>query len=130
MNDISDKKDVQLFVDAFYEKVRIDELIGPVFAAIIPNDNWGPHLERMYSFWNTVLFTVKDYHGNPFSKHRPLPIEKVHFDRWIELFSKTIDTHFEGPIADDAKNRAIKMGQLFLSKLEYLRDNPEVKNIL
>ncbi len=130
MNDITTKNDVKVFVDAFYLEVRKDTMLGPVFAAIIPNDNWQPHLDRMYSFWSTVLLNIKDYSGNPFSKHRPLPIEKRHFDRWTDLFSATLDTLFEGPKTEEAKDRAIKMGILFNSKLEHIRSNPNYKNIL
>ena len=130
MNDIRDKEDVKIFVDAFYKKVRIDSILGPVFAAKIPNDNWPPHLERMYSFWHTVLFAVRDYVGNPFSKHATLPIQGNHFERWVKLFIETIDEHFAGERAEDAKMRAIKMGQLFQSKLEYLQTNQNFKNIL
>ena len=65
-NDIKDKKDIKVFIDAFYEKVRVDQTIGPIFISRIPDDNWPKHLERMYSFWNTVLFAKPDYRGNPF----------------------------------------------------------------
>jgi len=130
MTDIRNKEDVKIFVDAFYEKVKTDEHIGPVFAAKIPDGNWEPHLERMYSFWNTVLFAVRDYSGNPFSKHASLPIQGIHFQRWVGLFTETIDEHFEGERADDAKGRAEKMGLLFQSKLEYIQKNEGFKNIL
>ena len=131
MNDIQNKDDVKIFVDAFYKKVRIDNLLGPVFAAKIPNDNWEFHLERMYSFWHTVLFAVRDYSGNPFSKHASLPIQKNHFDRWITLFTETIDENFQGEKADDAKMRGVIMGKLFQSKLEYIQASKSSKqNIL
>lgn len=130
MNDIQDKEDVKIFVDAFYKKVRIDMILGPVFAAKIPDENWAPHLERMYSFWHTVLFAIRDYSGNPFSKHATLPIQKNHFEKWVELFIKTIDEHFAGEKAEDAKMMAIKMGKLFQSKLEYLQANSQFKNIM
>ena len=130
MHDIRDKEDVKVFVDSFYGKVRKDILIGPVFAAKIENDKWEPHLQRMYSFWNTVLFAVRDYHGNPFSKHATLPIKQNHFERWVSLFTETIDENFEGEVAEDAKMRAIKMGKLFQSKLEYIQANDNYKNIM
>lgn len=129
MNDIRDKEDVKIFVDAFYTKVRIDQLLGPIFAAKIPNDSWEPHLERMYSFWYTVLFAARDYSGNPFSKHASLPIQKNHFERWVGLFLETIDENFQGIRAEDAKMRAIKMGQLFQSKLEYIQANQKFKSL-
>ncbi len=130
MNDISDKEDVKVFVDLFYTKVREDDLIGPVFASKIPADNWAPHLERMYSFWNTVLFSVRDYTGNPFSKHAGLPVQEAHFTRWIELFTKTIDANFRGEVAEDAKSRAMKMGYLFQKKIEYIQSNDNYKSIM
>ena len=130
MADIETKKDVKVFVDAFYAKVQKDTTIGPVFAEIIPDGNWAPHLERMYSFWNTVLFAVKDYHGNPFAKHAPLPLKARHFERWVSLFVSTIDEYFEGEKAEDAKGRAIKMGKLFQAKMEYIQANNNFKNIL
>ena len=129
--DIENKADVKLFVDSFYDKVRIDAILGPVFAARIPNDaDWAPHLERMYSFWNTVLFGVRDYRGNPFSKHATLPIKAHHFERWISLLTLTIDELFVGEKAMEVKLRAQKMGQLFQSKLQYLQENQQLKPIL
>jgi len=129
-SDISNKADVKIFVDAFYDKVRKDSTIGPVFAAVIQGDSWGLHLERMYSFWHSVLFGQPDYRGNPFSKHRNLPIEARHFNRWIDLFTSTIDEHFSGDRADDAKRRAVTMGKMFESKLAYLRQNTGYNNIM
>lgn len=130
MDDIRDKDDVKIFVDAFYGKVRIDPLIGPVFAARIEQDRWPVHLERMYSFWNTVLFAERDYQGNPFAKHSSLPIEGPHFERWIGLLSKTLDEHFQGEKAEEVKMRATKMGALFQSKLEYIRANDNFENLM
>ena len=130
MNDITNKEDIKNFVDAFYNEVRIDQLIGPVFASVIPDENWTPHLERMYSFWNTVLFGAREYQGNPFAKHRPLPIEKRHYDRWLELLNNTLDQHFSGAKVEEIKTRAEKMGLLFQSKLDYLRNDDHFKSII
>lgn len=128
MKEISNKEDVKLFVDAFYAKVRIDPRIGPVFAAIIPSEaHWPIHLERMYSFWNTVLFGVRDYRGNPFAKHANLPIEKPHFERWVSLLTATIDELFEGEKAEEVKMRAEKMSLMFQSKLQVIRNNPSFR---
>ena len=41
-----------------------------------------------------------------------------------------MDKHFEGEKAEEAKMRAIKMGALFQSKLEYIQNNDSFKNIL
>lgn len=120
MKDITGLEDIQLFVDGFYSKVREDELIGPVFAGVITN--WQPHLEKMYAFWNAVLFGEPGFKGNPFAKHAPLPIVPEHFGRWLELFAETIDENFEGPMAVETKQRAGLMATMFMSKLDRMRD--------
>lgn len=130
MTDICNKEDVIIFVNNFYNKVRIDSVIGPVFAAVIIDDNWAPHLNRMYSFWNTVLFAQQDYRGNPFSKHANLPITNIHFQRWIDLLNETINENFEGEKADEVKMRAEKMRLMFQAKLEYVQAHSQYRNIL
>ena len=71
-------------VDGFYERVRGDPLIGPVFNERIAD--WGPHLEQMRLFWSSVALMSGVYHGRPMPKHLPLPVDARHFDRWLELF--------------------------------------------
>lgn len=115
--DINDITSIRLFVDDFYGKVRRDAVLGPIFDEAI-QDNWGPHLEKMYAFWNASLFGVPGFRGNPFAKHAPLKIGPSHFDRWLELFYETIDSNFEGYIAEDAKNRAGLMASMFLNRLQ------------
>jgi hemoglobin len=118
-NDIKGLQDIILFVDKFYEKVQQDELIGPIFNDVIRD--WGPHLQKMYAFWNAVLFGVPGFTGNPFARHAPLPINTMHFERWILLFYETIDALFVGEMADNTKKRAETMAIMFLSKLEAMR---------
>jgi len=130
MTDIRNKGDVVIFVNLFYQKVRIDSILGSVFAAVIIDDNWEPHLNRMYSFWNTILFGKQDYRGNPFSKHANLPINGIHFQRWIDLLNETIDESFEGNKADEVKLRAEKMRLMFQAKLEYVRAHSQYRNIV
>jgi len=125
MNDIQSKEDIILFVNSFYGKVQKDTLIGPVFTGKIPDDKWPIHLEKMYRFWNSILFRAQEYTGNPFARHISLGIEKVHFDRWLLLFESVISENFKGPKADEAVLRAQNMGALFESKLSYMRDNPD-----
>lgn len=120
--DITNLEDIRLFVNEFYDKVQKDDLIGPVFAGAIKD--WGPHLEKMYQFWNAALFGIQGYRGNPFSKHAPLSIDARHFDRWLTLFGETIDAHFEGEMAADAKNRAQLMSVMFLGRLQNMTGGP------
>ncbi|WP_285058886.1 group III truncated hemoglobin [Pedobacter ginsengisoli] len=117
--DIEGLDDIILFVNQFYNKVQQDDVIGPIFNEVI--QDWEPHLQKMYAFWNAVLFGVPGFTGNPFARHAPLPIEAKHFDRWIQLFYQTIDILFEGETAENTKKRAETMAIMFLSKLQAMR---------
>jgi hemoglobin len=74
-------------VHSFYDKVRRDAVLGPIFAARIAD--WGPHLERMVTFWSSVALMTGRYHGRPVPAHRQLPINRDHFERWLGLFRET-----------------------------------------
>lgn len=122
--DITTLDDVKLFVNEFYTRVAANELIGPIFAEKL-HENWEPHLQKMYRFWQTILLHEHTYSGSPFLHHMRLPIYKEHFATWLSLFEHTISDHFEGPVAEEAKSRAGKMAIMFESKLNYLRSNPD-----
>jgi hemoglobin len=74
-------------VHGFYDRVRRDPLLAPVFADRITD--WTPHLEQMVEFWSSVALMTGRYHGAPMPKHLPLPVELEHFDRWLDLFRQT-----------------------------------------
>jgi hemoglobin len=74
-------------VHGFYDRVRADPMLGPIFAERITD--WGPHLARMVDFWSSVALMTGRYHGAPMPKHLLLPVEAEHFDRWLLLFRQT-----------------------------------------
>ena len=78
---------IERLVRTFYGAVRADDLIGPVFAQRI--SDWEPHLQRMCEFWSSVALMSGRYHGQPMEKHLPLPVDALHFDRWLMLFERT-----------------------------------------
>lgn len=120
--DIVSIGDIKLLVDAFYDKIRTDLVLGDIFNPVI-KDGWAAHLEKMYRFWQTVLLEEHTYHGSPFPPHAKLPIDQMHFDIWLALWHETIDEHFVGIKANEAKWRGDKMAVMFLSKIEYYRNN-------
>ncbi|MDG4945369.1 group III truncated hemoglobin [Weeksellaceae bacterium KMM 9713] len=122
MREIQNIEDIKLMVDSFYAKVRQDDLIGPIFDEKI-QDRWPEHLEKMYTFWETVLLRKHTYFGSPFPPHAKLPVDKEHFERWLELFMKNLDEHFTGEKAEEAYWRAEKMANMFNYKINYIREN-------
>lgn len=121
--DILTLEDVKILVDDFYGKVKENALLSPIFNNVI-QDNWQAHLEKMYGFWQTILLDVQAYSGSPFLKHAKLPIDAAHFDTWISLFNETVDQHFTGEKANEAKWRAARMSEMFQYKLDYYKNNP------
>jgi hemoglobin len=75
--------DIAVLVDRFYDKVRRDPMLGPVFDAAV--HDWDAHKALLTSFWCTVALRTGTYRGNPMARHRPLPIGVAHFQRWLAL---------------------------------------------
>jgi hemoglobin len=78
---------IERLVRAFYDKVRVDPVLAPIFDARI--QDWEPHLAQMCAFWSSVALMSGRYHGTPMVKHLPLPVDAGHFDRWLDLFETT-----------------------------------------
>ena len=116
--DIQNREDVYLLVSEFYRKVRKDPVLGPFFNRVIKD--WEAHIERLTTFWESSLFMTKKleqrYYGNPLEVHIQVDkendhaITQVHFGLWLNLWFATLDELFEGEYAQNAKNRARKMG--------------------
>lgn len=84
-----DEQYVSRFVDEFYGHIRTDELLGPIFAERI--EDWPPHLDRMKSFWRSILMNSGEFSGNPMVKHMAIEgLEERHFAHWLELFYQTL----------------------------------------
>jgi hemoglobin len=122
-HDIVTLDDIKLLVDTFYNKVADDALLAPIFNERL-GDRWLPHLEKMYTFWQTVLLQEYTYNGRPFPPHAQLPVDETHFTEWLNLFTATVDSLFVGEKADEAKWRAAKMAEMFQFKIAYTKNNP------
>ena len=78
---------IERLVRSFYDKVRADAVLAPVFEARI--GDWESHLQQMCAFWSSVALMSGRYHGSPMGKHLPLPVDADHFDSWLALFEAT-----------------------------------------
>lgn len=115
--------DIKILVDTFYDRIRHDELLAPIFNERI-QDKWPQHLDKMYRFWQTVLLEEHTYLGSPFVPHAHLPVDHKHFAQWMALFTETVDELFTGLKAEEAKWRAAKMAELFEAKISHIKNNP------
>jgi hemoglobin len=115
---------ISSFVERFYGKIRVDALLGPIFAERIVD--WALHLGRMKQFWRSVLHASGEFAGNPMVKHIAIPgLEQRHFAHWLELFYATLRD--EEP-SDDATRlvaeRARMIADSLLTGIETRRSGP------
>jgi hemoglobin len=120
MKDLENRKDIELLLKKFYAKAFTDEVIGFYFTEIAHLD-LEKHLPVIADFWETVLFGVAKYKNNAIKVHDYLheahAFENKHFERWIELFTQTINDNFEGEKAELAKQRALSIGTVMKIKI-------------
>lgn len=115
MKNIKTRKDINHLVNTFYSKIRKDELLGSIFNSHIAEEEWSDHLQKLTDFWETNLFGIPKFKGNPTLKHITVDknlnytIEQIHFGRWLQLWFETIDDLYEGDLAEKAKRAAQKM---------------------
>lgn len=123
--DLQGRSDIERLVNAFYNVVRKDELLGFIFDEVA-RTNWEIHLPRMYAFWETVLFRTGGYTGNPVAAHAKLvpqtEMGRTQFDRWLLLFQQTVDNLFIGPNADHIRNCAQDMANVLYSRINGVPD--------
>lgn len=121
--DIENRVDIDRLMMEFYSKAMVDEKIGFIFTDVAKLD-LAHHLPIIGDFWETLLFRSGDYsrHGrNPIEVHRRLDhmtsLLPEHFERWIEIFALTVDSLFDGEVADFAKTRALAIARRMLESM-------------
>lgn len=118
--DLAGRADIERLVNTFYDRVRNDNLLGFIFNDVAKT-NWSTHLPKMYAFWETVIFAAGTFSGNPLSAHsRLVPLTAMgrpQFDRWLEIFTSTVNLLFAGEKADHIKNCAADMANVIHAKI-------------
>lgn len=123
--DLEGRTGIEILVNAFYGRVRSDDLLGFIFDEVAGVD-WDAHLPKMYAFWETVLFRSGGYTGNPLAAHAKLvPLTEMgrpQFDRWLEVFRATVDDLFAGENAEHIKSCAADMANVIHLKINHIPD--------
>lgn len=108
-------------VHNFYERVRQDDLLGPIFMEHLGED-WQPHLDRLVAFWSVMALGRGDYDGRPLEVHRRIALSHGlsarHFDRWLSLFAQTASEIGSAAAARFLISRAERMARAFRQALE------------
>ncbi|HEX6957292.1 MAG TPA: group III truncated hemoglobin [Ferrovibrio sp.] len=79
-----DEAMVEALVRRFYDRVKADRLLGPLFRMAIAD--WDGHLKVVADFWSRVLLGSDRYRGCVMGAHGGLMMKPAHFDRWLALF--------------------------------------------
>lgn len=99
-------------ITAFYAKVRLDEVLGPLFEDAIGAD-WDGHIARIIQFWLTATRLDRGYDGRRFMpvhlKHNAIRV--AHIPRWLNLFEQTLRERCTPPQANALLDIAVRMAE-------------------
>lgn len=110
---------IRCLVDRFYDKVRANPDLGPVFERAI-GDNWDPHLATMYDFWSSVMLTSGRYKGNPVAVHlKVVGLEPPLFEHWLALFDETCRELLDESSAEAFRIKAQRIAESLKLSLFY-----------
>lgn len=114
--------DVARLVPAFYERVRKDASLGPVFNGAI--EDWPHHLERLKAFWSSVMLTSGRYKGQPMAAHlrHDQAMTPENFDRWLQIWSETSAELLSPAAAAAFQLRARKIAESLQLGIAFHRD--------
>ncbi len=117
------KKNIRVMADRFYSSVLKDDLIADFFIERLGDemisDEWQDHLNLLTDFWASVTIGDSKYNGTPLTPHIDMPgLSKESFQRWLELFSKTIDRLYEKEAADIFKSKGEMIANNFMKQLK------------
>jgi hemoglobin len=125
--DIQTRSDCERLVRAFYTKALVDPIIGFIFADVAKLD-LEAHVPTITSFWETILLGGQTYRGGAFAPHARLhakvELREGHFERWLVLWSATVDEMFAGERAELAKAHAQRVARAFHQRLQGVPATP------
>lgn len=118
--DIETRRDIELLMTMFYDRLLADNRIAYIFTDVAKLDIV-THLPVITDFWESVLLNKNVYHNNTMKIHMDLnekvELTKDHFNVWLNHFNSTVDELFEGDIVLLAKQRAKSVATLMEIKI-------------
>ena len=107
--DLDNPERVEQFVDLFYARMLNDPQLAPIFLDVAAVD-LAVHLPHIKHYWRKLLLGETTYSRHTMNIHRELhgkqPLTAADFERWLALFTATVDDYFRGPGAERAKRVA------------------------
>ena len=106
-------------VAAFYRRVKVDDLIGPMY----PDDEWEASEERLrefllFRFGREMDYIEKRGHPRLRMRHLPFRIGIAERDRWLELMEAAMEE------TEVAENVAQELRAFFNQVADFMRNVP------
>ncbi len=107
-------------VAAFYRRVRVDDLIGPMY----PPDDWEGSEKRLadfliFRFGGSDRYIQERGHPRLRMRHIPFSIGEAERDRWLELMGGAMD---EVGVSGEAR---VNLGAFFDQVADFMRNREE-----
>jgi hemoglobin len=118
-----DRAQVRRFVEVFYDQVRPNAVIGPIFQRVVADGQWPAHYETMTDFWMAVAFNAAPFRGNPMVKHAQIrDIAPAHFDIWLSVFESAARSFWPAEIAELLIFRAHQIAPALIRSIDRARE--------
>ena len=128
--DLSNRADIEAFVQAFYEHLLADPELAPLFLEVSAMD-LDKHVPIICDYWQKLLFGDTKYQRHTMNRHRAIdaqqPFTARHFALWTHYFTTTMDACFQGPVAENAKRIAVRIAHNMSKRLAESQ-NPPISN--
>ena len=121
-NETITKKNIRRMVDRFYSQVIKDELLADFFIDKLGDemisDEWLVHMDLLTNFWASITLGDTAYSGQPVKPHLHMEgLQRVTFERWLELFYETVDKYYTKEPADIFKAKSENIANNFMRVL-------------
>ncbi|MGE3645664.1 MAG: group III truncated hemoglobin [Beijerinckiaceae bacterium] len=110
-------------VARFYEIVRDDALIGPIFLGSV--HDFPAHMKTMVDFWSRMTLGTERYAGMPLPPHVKLDLTPEHFERWLAVWKEAAFATMPEPLAELVTQRAANMSAHWIAALQSVREQQE-----
>ena len=114
--------DIARLVPRFYDRVRADPVLGPIFDGAI--DDWPLHLEKLKAFWSSVMLTSGRYKGQPMVAHlrHGEHMTRENFLRWLELWKDVTEEVLGARVAAGFQEKADRIAESLQLGVQFHRE--------
>ncbi len=119
--DLDNPPAIAAMVEAFYARLLQDRRLAPIFLDVAAID-LQRHLPLIKSYWEKLLLGDRSYQRHTMDIHRAIDsrrkLQAEDFDRWLALFTATVEHNYAGPGA----RRAVQLAGRIAANMQRALD--------